>query len=228
MPSGFTGLLVLLLAGVPGYLYVFCYERRTPRDALSAGREAVELFAVGALATVAATLVALSLAELWSGLLPLAALGAGWDHVLRHPGQVLASSGLVLSLSAGLCAGLGHLLGSRSAFARRHRVLAGTVWHGVLTDPCVLRRPGEPSVETRRFVAVHLTDGLRVEGYLERVSQHAETAMRDIALSRPIALTPPGGTRQPSSATTAIVPGALVRLIETGPPPVPAPAPPAA
>ncbi|MFD9882761.1 DUF6338 family protein [Streptomyces alboflavus] len=221
MPSGLVSLVVMLLAGTPGYLYLFCYERRTRRDALSPGREIAELFAVGASSTLAAALAVLSLAEVWSALLPLDELVAGRAGLLRDPWKTLATGALTLTASAALCAGLGHVLGGRSGYADRHRFRHGTVWHGVLTAPCHRRRPGQPPVRTRRFVAVHLIDGLKVEGYFESVSLEVDTAWRDISLAHPIALTPPGGTRRRSTAASVIIPGALVRLIESGPPPLP-------
>ncbi len=223
MPSSLVGLLVLLLAGTPGYLYLFCYERRALRDVVSPAREIAELFAVGASSTLAAALVILSVAELWSALLPLAGFASGLDYMAHHPWQTLTTAGAVLVLSAAICAGLGHLLGGRSPYAARYRIQPGGVWHGVLTAPCIRNVRGAP-VEARRFVAIHLIDGLRIEGYFDRISHGDDVNQRDIALSRPIALTPPGGLRRRSKATTVIVPGALIRFVETGAPPVRDPA----
>ncbi|MDQ1027115.1 hypothetical protein QF035_004697 [Streptomyces umbrinus] len=223
MPSTLVGLLAVLLAATPGYLYLFGYERRTPREALSPGREVAEMVAAGASSTLAAALGVFALAEVWSALLTLEQLTAGRRALVEHPWAALATGALVLGISAALCAGLGHVLGGRTAYATGNRARPGTVWHGVLTSPCYGRDEHGARVETRRFVAVHLQDGLRVEGYFERVSRDTDTGMRDIALSRPIALTPKDGERRASAAATVIVPGALIRLIETGPPPTAGP-----
>ncbi|MFD0415483.1 DUF6338 family protein [Streptomyces sp. NPDC127108] len=223
MPGSVVGLLGALLAATPGYLYLFCYERRTPRDMPGGGRDIAEMFAVGASSTLAAAFGVLALAEVWHGLLPLERLVQGQSAIVARPWPALATGALVLGVSAGLCAVLGHVLGGHTAYAVRHRVRQGTVWHGVLTSPCFARDEHGVRTETRRFVAVHLMDGLRVEGYFQGVSRDTDTATRDIALSRPIALTPAGGERRRSSASTVIVPGALVRLIETGPAPTAGP-----
>jgi hypothetical protein len=204
MPSNLTGLVILLFAAVPGYLYLVRYEGRALRERPGAAREIAELFSVGAFVTLGAAALVFALAEVVPGLATLEGTASGGAYLRTHAWDAARSGALALVVSSVVCAALGEFRG------RRHGggvvgTLPGTVWSALLRTG-----PGEDDPEAEVF----MDDGTVVTGRCHMVSSETDTSFRDVALHEPISVRAPGeATAQASPAHYVIVPGARILFI---------------
>jgi hypothetical protein len=204
MPTSLTALLVLVYAAIPGYAFWRVVERGRPRDRKSRTREVIEVVAAGILASTIAALIVLVVAEFTDALVPIRGAFDGWPYLRTHQQQVIvtALTQLVLAVTV---AGL-----TGAIFARttpQTIVREGNLWNRMLTR----NRGG-----LRPFLAVELTNGRVIEGYLLAVSNNSSPAHRDIALQGPLAETPLGGRRTRSKAAFVIISGSQVRTVTAG------------
>ncbi|MFF5185870.1 DUF6338 family protein [Streptomyces sp. NPDC000345] len=205
MPSSLAGVMALLYAAVPGYLYLVRYERHGLRERPGAAREIAELFTVGAFATLASAAGVLALAEHLPGLASLDGALSGTAYARSHAWHLVRSGLLVLTLSTLICVVLGELRGRRRG-ASNWSTAPGTVWAELLKP-----RRSEADPEVR----VLMDDGTLVCGRGHMVSDERGTDDRDIALHHPISIRGPGEDRpQPSDADYVVIPGGHIRLIE--------------
>ncbi|MEU6314967.1 DUF6338 family protein [Streptomyces sp. NPDC047014] len=230
MPGSVVGAVLLLVALAPGSVYHQAFRRHSQRDTRTTTAEVVELFGVGALTTTAGLLLTLLLAEAVPFLVPLdAVLRAPADFPAR-PWSWVAAGLLVMLLSLALSRTAGVLAGRRSPRRTGAGLREGSAAVRAFTE----RDPEDPA--RKAFLAVELSDGRLVEGYLRYVSSDPDPDRRDLVLQRPLAWTGPGATpRTPSPARLVYVPGSLVRVVHISypaptpasppPPPVPAPTP---
>jgi hypothetical protein len=125
-----VGLLLLFSALVPGYVWTRVAERRTPLANRSALLEAAELLAVGALTTVAAGALVLSISRATS-LLDTGALRAdAVGYILEHPVRALGALAAVAVCSCALA-----WAGARLVYRGEPPTLqSGTVWTEILGD----------------------------------------------------------------------------------------------
>jgi hypothetical protein len=193
---GDIGGVLLLLALIPGWLYLRLQERLRPPSGTTGLGELLEVVAVG-LATTGVSAVALAL---WPYrfapiLLDVDAWSAGGDAYLRdHVRPALGSLVAVLLLAVGIAYGLYWLQQRRLPTEFRPQ---GNVWVHAL---------GARPKGTVPWVGLQLDDGRLVEGVLHSYTLDGSTDERDVALSRPIRV-----TTQPGDAPQAL--GHLDRLI---------------
>ncbi|MEV8230068.1 DUF6338 family protein [Streptomyces sp. NPDC079167] len=218
MPSSVIAAVLLLAAMTPGYAFHRAVNRYRPKDTRSSTAEVVELFSVGALATAAGLLLTLLLGELAPFLVTLHEVTKAPAHFGDHPWSWVGAVVLAMALSMALSTLAGVYAGRKSPRRTGTAVREGTVAVHALTD-----RAG-PDRRRKPFVAVELSDGRLVEGYVRYVSTDPDPARRDIVLQRPIAWTGPGDVPRTESPTVCVfVPGALVRVVHISYPHVPAP-----
>ncbi|MEV7063646.1 DUF6338 family protein [Streptomyces collinus] len=205
MPSSLVGLIALLFAAVPGYLYLIHYERHGLRERPGATREVAELFTVGTFAALATAAGVLALAENVPGLATLDGVLSGAAYARSHAWHLIRSGVLILTLSTVTCIVLGELRGRHSG-ASSWSTTPGTVWAELLKP-----RRGEADPE----VQVLMDDGTLVYGSGHMVSDERDTYYRDVALHHPIAIRSPGEDHpRHTNADYVIIPGGHVRLIE--------------
>jgi small nuclear ribonucleoprotein (snRNP)-like protein len=204
MPASLTALLILVLAAAPGYAALRVIERRSPRDPVSPIRETIEYVSVGLLASAVIAFLLLGAAEITSALLPLRGLIGGPGYLRAHPWQLILSGLLQVILATGLAAAAGMLL-VRKLVPRVNR--QGHLWHPVLAR----NEEGRDA-----YVAIELTDGRLVEGLVLAYSSSVNPSDREIAVQGPIAVTPPGGVRTRSAASTIVISGGQIRMITVG------------
>ncbi|MFI8360007.1 DUF6338 family protein [Streptomyces sp. NPDC085612] len=229
MPGSVVGAVLLLVALTPGYVYHQALRRYSARDTRTTTAEVVELFGVGALTTTTGLLLTLLLAELAPFLVPLSKIVHAPADFPARPWSWVATGLLALAVSFLLSASAGVLAGRRSPRRVGAGLREGTPALWAFTD----RAPEDPA--RKAFLAVELSDGRLVEGYVRYVSSDPDPERRDLVLQRPIAWTGPGATpRTPSQARFVFVPGALVSVVhisypaparqaQSVPPQVPAP-----
>ncbi|MGW0823750.1 DUF6338 family protein [Streptomyces sp. NPDC002845] len=218
MPSSVIAAVLLLAAMTPGFAFHQSMSRYRPKDTRSSTTEVVELFSVGALAAAAGLLLTLLIGELTPSLVTLREVTKASADFRDRPwswvGAVVVASvlSMVLSTLAGVYAG------RKSPRRTGAAVREGTVAVHALTD-----RAGADG-QHKPFIAIELSDGRLVEGYVRYVSTDPDPTRRDIVLQRPIAWTGPGNVpRTRSAAMCVFVPGALVRVVHISYPRVPAP-----
>src|SRR4051794_3727136 len=113
VPDNLVALAILVAALAPGWAYLQAYRRHAMRDARSTTAEVVEMGAVGALATAAATLLVLLAAEGVPGLVTLHTLIGGTTAVSHAAWQAIVSAAVALLLSLALCVTVGEVMGRR-------------------------------------------------------------------------------------------------------------------
>lgn len=185
LPANFVGLLLLLAALAPGYVYVRVAEQRRSRPDRSALLETAEFLVIGAASTTVAVLVLVALAERTDDLvidLPRWAR-EGSTYLEVRPYAVARSVGAVLGGACGLA-----YLGARFI----HRGQPPNLVPGVTVRAAVFEPAGRPG--RRAWVAVHRKDGSVIEGYLLAYPTGGSDA-QEIALQKPIGLTPSGDRR---------------------------------
>jgi hypothetical protein len=218
VPSSVIAAVLLLAAVTPGYAFHRAMNRYRPKDTRSSTAEVVELFGVGALTTAAGLLLTLLIGELSPSLVTLHEVTKAPADFRDHPWSWVGAVVLAMALSMGFSTLAGAYAGRKSPRRTGAAVREGTVAVHALTD-----RAG-PDGQRKPFVAVELSDGRLVEGYVRYVSTDPDPARRDIVLQRPIAWTGPGDVpRTRSPAVCVFVAGALVRVVHISYPHVPAP-----
>lgn len=186
IPGDLLGLILLLTAVAPGYVFIRTSERFHARPGRSAFLETAEVLVVGAACTTVAGLAAIALQEWWfhDVFVDVRAWAEQGNSYLRDvPFRLARSVGLVLLIACGTAYGAARL----ANWGRRGDVVLGaTVWRGAF---------GAASDEDKRaWLAVHLHDGTVIEGYVKGYPTGASD-VQALALQRPIAITPSEGLR---------------------------------
>lgn len=176
IPSGAFA-AALLVALIPGWVFLKLRERRDaalPRNGLD---ELLEIFAVGLSTTGAAVLAWLLLPRSSTGWLldPQALADAGTGVLADNVRQTALTLAVVLLLALLLAAGAAWLAGART----KSRFARVTVWTGALAE----------EDDKVRWMGLHLRDGRLIEGRLLAYPTGDEHERRDIALEGPIFVT---------------------------------------
>lgn len=189
--------LFILLALLPGWVFVRLSERMGPRPERSSLAELLELAAVGfsALALAALIVAGLSLKGN-SGLFNV----ESWAHTRHqylgdHLGAALASTALMITLSCGLVIGLWVVL-----YARR---TAGFKPGSSVWMDCLAPTPNGMC----NYVGVYRRDGSLVEGLLFSFTAGPDDNPREISLKSPIRVTLIGGSSSDADIDRVIIPG---------------------
>ena len=180
-PPTTLGALLLVLALVPGWIYLRLVERLQPPSGTSGLHQLLEVVAVGVATTgVSAIAVALVPHRLLPFLLDVAALAKDSAYLRFHARLAVASVAVVF----GLAVLLAYLL-YRVRARRLPREFSNKqdVW---------VRSIGDRPKDRHPYVALHLVDGRTIEGPLHSFAIGIEAGKRDIALKGPIRITDPG------------------------------------
>jgi flagellar biogenesis protein FliO len=176
----------VLLALLPGWIFVRLAETRCERPDRSQLAELLELAAVGFSTTAvsAIAVASLSLIKGFSWVFNVAA----WAHTRNqylgdHLATALGSMALIIALSCALAFGLFVLVHRRRRPGDRSFNVGGTVWVAALTA-----LNGRMST-----VGVYLHDGSIIEGVLFCCTAGTGDGPREIALTAPIRVTRPNG-----------------------------------
>lgn len=208
IPSGAFAAAVLL-ALIPGWVFLKLRERRDaalPRNGLD---ELLEIFAVGLSTTGAALLVWVLLPRGWTTWLvdPQALADSGTGVLANNVRQTALTVGLVLLLALLLAAGASWVAGART----KSRFARVTVWTGALAE-----QDGKV-----RWMGLHLRDGRLIEGRLLAYPTGDGHERRDIALEAPIVVTEAtvGSTRRRTDLSRVIfnevdIKSITVRLVD--------------
>lgn len=191
LPGNLVGLVLLLSAVAPGYVYVRVAERYRSRPDRSALLETAEVFAIGAACTTVAALLLVGLEDRVQGVvLDVSTWASHGNAYLRSRPQPAARSiGFVLG---GACV-IAYVTARIVNRGRPAGIVPGiTVRTGVF-EPA--SRDGK-----RAWVAVHLKNGSIVEGYLLAYPTGGSDA-QEIALQKPISLT---ATDQPRALIAGV------------------------
>jgi hypothetical protein len=195
IPSAPFALLVFL-ALVPGWLYFRLAERRGPRPERSQLVELLELAAVGVTAVIIAgtSVIALSLQCHWLFNIIV------WARVRHyylgdHFAAIVASVAAVIGLSCLVVVGMFLIFYGRKAPS----FLPGAnVW-----DQCL----GPAPEGKQNWLGIHRADGSLIEGLLLSYPSGAGEGARELALTRPIYITPEGGRRSILTIDRVVIPG---------------------
>ena len=204
-PPATLGALLLVLALVPGWLYLRLVERLQPPSRTSGLHQLLEVLAVGVATTgVSAMAVVLIPHRLLPFVLDVPAWVAKGDGYLRmHVRPAASAVALVFAVAVLLAYGLYRLRARRKPAEFSSQ---GDVWiHSI----------GERPVGKHPYIGLQLNDGRLVEGPLHSFTFGAETGKRDIALSRPIRVTAKGGAApQPlPNLDRLVVPESKIEMI---------------
>ncbi len=176
--------LLLVLALVPGWIYLRLVERLQPPSGTSGLHQVLEFLAVGVATTGVSAMTVALLPHSWLpftlDLTTWAAKGSPYlrSHVRGAAGTLALVFGIAVLLAYGL-----YLVRAR----RKPKEFSnqGDVWiHGL----------GERPLGRHPYVGLQLDDGRLVEGPLHSYTFGAEPGKRDIALSGPIRVTEAGAT----------------------------------
>jgi hypothetical protein len=203
IPGGLAALLVLL-AFVPGWLYLTWAERMQPTPRRTGLHELLEVVAIGVGTTGPAILLMILIPHEW---LPFTVDLQAWadkgpeylsDHLDAAAITLLLIGGLALSFAFAI-----YWFGPRRRAAGPEFHQRGNVW----TRALATRPEGELP-----WVGLSLIDGTLVEGVLHSMSLH-EGEDRDIAIATPIRVTPVGGEPLRSPVARLVVPAREIRHI---------------
>jgi hypothetical protein len=182
-PPATLGALLLVLALVPGWIYLRLVERLKPPTGTSGLHQLLEVLAVG-VGTTGVSAMALALVP--HGWLPFTLNLRIWAakdgaYLRTHYRAATWSVALVFVVAVGLA----YLLyGLRSIRRPAEFRSQGDVWvHSI----------GERPAGTHPYLGLQLKDGRLVEGPLHAYTFGAEAGKRDIALAKPIRITPAAG-----------------------------------
>jgi flagellar biogenesis protein FliO len=180
-PPTTLGALLLVLALVPGWIYLRLVERLQPPSGTSGLHQLLEVLAVG-VATTGVSAIAVVLVP--HRLLPFTLDVAAWakdDAYLRpHARAAVASVAVVFGLAVLLAYLLYRLRALRTP---REFSSQQDVW---------VRSIGSRPKGQHPYIGLHLADGQLIEGPLHSYTFGAEAGKRDIALSGPIRITAAG------------------------------------
>jgi hypothetical protein len=193
IPGNWIGLLLLLAALAPGYVFTRVAERRFPRPERSQLWELAELLVIGAACTTIAGLVFVGINEVAHGVVIDASTWTrdGNAYLRSRPDLVARSIALVLLVACGVAAASAWV----ANYGRPSTAVFSNTVRGGTFEPA--RRKAK-----RGWVAVHLKNGDVVEGYLLAFPT-GESDTQDIALQKPIGLTPVANVGNSSRASTA-------------------------
>lgn len=206
MPNSIVAAVLLLVALAPGFVYRQAFLRSSLKDTQSSTVEVVELFTLGSLTSFAGLLVTAGLAEVFPWLVSMNDLTATGGDFRVRPWSWILSASLVLLVSAALSGGAGQMSGRRAS----HRLGGGSREGNGAVRAFTDRSPDG----VKPFLAIELTDGRLVEGYLRYVSTNESSALREVVLQHPLAVTDPdSGSRVLGKARLIVIPGSLVGLV---------------
>lgn len=168
------GVLAFVASAGPGYLFVRLEELRRPRRKATPLEEAAEMVVIGSLATVAATLVVLAIADVVH-LFDVDDLASEPGRYLAtHPARTMLAAAGVLALSYGGVYGAVRLL-----FRGERPDIRTTGLHfGVLQQ----ERPSNHGV----LATVELRDGRALRGVVRALSWDEQTRDGEIVLKAPL------------------------------------------
>jgi Family of unknown function (DUF6338) len=197
LPGDLIGVVILLAAVAPGYVYVRVAEHYRSRPERSALLETAEVVVIGAGCT---TLAAGALVGIGQWVDGIVLDTSSW---IRHGNAYLRSRPDLLLRSAALALVLAFLVAYVAARVvnrgrPRHIVPGIAVRSGVFE---AARREGK-----RGWVAVHLKNGTIVEGYLQAYPT-GDVEAPEIALQKPTGLTEPDSERSIVSGVDSVVIG---------------------
>jgi hypothetical protein len=202
---GDVGIGLLLLALVPGWLYLRLRERLRPQSGSTGLGELIEILAVGLATTgVAAFILLVVLPHGWLPfLLDVEAWAKGGETYLLNNVRLAAATALViLAAACAIAYGVYSLKRLRTPSEFRPQ---GSVWVHAL---------GARPKGTVPWVGLKLDDGRLVEGLLHSYSlTEGAPEMRDIALQPPMRVTDPGQLARPLSLNRLIVSGKQIAEI---------------
>lgn len=185
--------LVVLLALVPGWVFLRLRQRHDPQNQPAGLNQLLEVFAVGVVTTGTVSLALAYIPHAW---LPfLVDLDAwadrGGAYAADHPRQLLATGATVLVLASLLAWG-----GDRVLQRQRTELYLGPgVWVYALR-----KRPAG----TVPYLGLMLQDGTLIEGVLHSFSLEASET-RDVALDAPIRVRSPGAAEPTQTALQRVV-----------------------
>jgi hypothetical protein len=195
--------LLVLLALLPGWLFVRLAERRGPRPQRSPLAEFLELAAVGFSAIVISALIVAGLSFI---IHPWLFNLEAWAHerhqyLGNHLGAALASTALGIGLSCVLVIALYLIIYGRHSAGFKP---GSSVWVDCLE--------GAPK-GMQNWVGVHRHDGSLVEGLLLSYPAGSDETAREISLTKPIRLTPQNGVACFLSIDRVVIPGDEITAI---------------
>ncbi len=195
--------LLVLLALLPGWLFIRLAERRGPRPERSSLAEFLELAAVGFSAVVVSALIVAGLSFV---IHPWLFNVKAWAHERQqylgdHLGAALISIALGIVLSCLLVVLLYLVIyGRRSAGFKP----GSSVWVDCL---------GDAPRDMQNWLGVHRRDGSLVEGLLLSYPAGPDKDVKEISLSKPIRLTPKDGTPFDLPIDRVVIPGEEITAI---------------
>lgn len=185
LPGDLVGLILLLAAVAPGYVFLRVAERYRPRPDRSALLETAEVLAIGAACTTVAALLIVGLEGAVHGVVVDVSTWSeqGNAYLRERPYTAARSIGFAL---VGACV---------VAYVSARIVNRGRP-PGIVPGATVRAGVFEPTSRKgwRAWVAVHLKDGSVVEGYLLAYPTGGSD-VQEIALRKPIGRTDPGQQR---------------------------------
>lgn len=203
-PPTTLGALLVVLALVPGWIYLRLVERLQPPSGTSGLHQLLEVVAVGVATTgVSAIAVVLVPHRLLPFTLDVAAWATEGAYLRTHVRAAVASVPVVF----GLAVLLAYLL-YRVRALRMPREFSNQqdVW---------VRSIGSRPKGRHPYVGLHLVDGRLIEGPLHSYTFGAEAGKRDIALSGPIRITDAGqsAARHHPGVDRLVVPESKISMI---------------
>jgi hypothetical protein len=171
--TAWAGFLVLVVAAIPGYIYIRCAERRAPRQSRSGVLLAAELGFVGVLTTTVAALVLIEVARRTGWLDPGRLIATPRIYLAAEPERVTVGVLATLLLSFGL---------AWIASVAVHRGVPASLRPGFSVWHQVLGRTRDSEV----VATIELRDGRRFQGVVRAYDIEDDRERRGIALQYPI------------------------------------------
>lgn len=205
MPPTGVGALLVALAFIPGWLYLTWASRLRLPAKRTALHETFQLIAIGLATTGPAVLLFMLVPHRW---LPFTIDLAAWvgndgDYRESHLKQAALTVILVLGVAI-FFALLIFMIASRKAPHGAEFPASGSVWVHAIGD-----RP----TDVFPWVGIAMLDGSLVEGFLHSQTTTDATNDRDIALTAPVYVSPPGQSRLFSPIDRIIVPAREIRYL---------------
>jgi hypothetical protein len=195
--------VLVLLALMPGWLFFRLAERRGPRPERSQLAELLEFAAVGFTAITVASLLVIALSLKFNHWFFDLRAWANRRHqyVSHHIGAALFSITFIIVLSLLITLGLFLLFYGRKAADFQPGI---NVWDAGL---------GAAPKGMQNWLGVHRKDGSLIEGLLLCHPAGANEDSRELALTKPIRLTPPGGNPANLEIDRVVIPGEEIAAI---------------
>ena len=183
-PKNLLGLLLLVAAFSPGYVYLRFAERWHTRPARSTLLEAVELVSIGAVVSTVVTLAVTAIGDLSGWLDTTQLFRDPARYVADHPARCLIALLVAAVAAYGLAAAAAlatNAVKNRQSTEREQVIPGVTVWQQML-------RTGRPEERNSVVLNVELRDGRILTGLAYSWTAHDEEN-RELALQQ----TPAGG-----------------------------------